>query len=93
MFALICMDIKDGLALRMSVREKHLAYVRTLEPGFIVLAGPFLDDADQMCGSLFLIDAPDEATVRAFHAADPYAQAGLFERVELKPWRATIFPP
>ena len=93
MFALICLDIEDGLALRMSVREAHLAYVRALPPGFLVLAGPFLDDAGQMCGSLFLIDAPDEAAVRAFHAADPYARAGLFARVELKPWRATIFPP
>jgi uncharacterized protein YciI len=34
----------------------------------------------------------DEAAVRAFHAADPYKIAGLFERVDLRPWRATIFP-
>ena len=93
MFALICMDKPDGLAVRMAVREAHLAYVRALPPGFLILAGPFLSDAGEMCGSLFLIEAGDEAAVRAFHADDPYAKAGLFERVELRPWRATIYPP
>ena len=93
MFALICLDKPDSLALRMANREAHLAFVRTLPPGFIMLAGPFLDAAGAMCGSLFLIDAPDEAAVRAFNAADPYVKAGLFERIELRPWRATIYPP
>jgi hypothetical protein len=77
----------------MSVREAHLAYIRAQPPGFLLLAGPFLDQAGEMCGSLFLIEAADEAAVRAFHADDPYARAGLFERVELRPWRATIYPP
>ena len=93
MFALICIDKPDSVALRMSVREAHMAYVRALPPGFLMLAGPFLSEAGEMCGSLFLIEAADEAAVRAFHAADPYRQAGLFERVELRPWRAAIYPP
>ena len=93
MFALICMDKPDGLAVRMAAREAHLAYVRALPTGFLMLAGPFLSAAGEMCGSLFLIEAADEAAVRAFHAADPDAKAGLFERVELRPWRATIYPP
>ncbi|HEY7852325.1 MAG TPA: YciI family protein [Caulobacteraceae bacterium] len=93
MFALICIDKSDSLGLRMSVREAHMTYVRALPPGFLILAGPFLSEAGEMCGSLFLIEAADEAAVRAFHAADPYAKAGLFERVELRPWRATIYPP
>lgn len=90
MFALICLDVDDGLALRMSVREKHLAYVRTLKPGFLKMAGPFLDGDDQMCGSLFIFEAPDRAAIDAYLADDPYVQSGVFASIEIRPWRVTI---
>jgi uncharacterized protein YciI len=43
-----------------------------------------------MAGSLIIIEAPDLAAARAFHAADPYTLAGLFERADLRLWRATV---
>jgi hypothetical protein len=89
-FALICLDIKDGLALRMSVRDAHLAYVRTLPPGFLKIAGPFLDEAGQMCGSLFIFEAEGAEAIDAYLAKDPYVLAGLFASVEIRPWRVTI---
>ncbi len=46
-----------------------------------------------MAGSLFLIEAADIEAVRAFTAADPYALAGLFERVEVRAWRQTLPRP
>jgi uncharacterized protein YciI len=88
-FALICIDKPDCLALRMATREKHFAHVAA-HPGLVRLGGPFLDEAGAMAGSLIIIEAPDIAAARAFHAADPYTLAGLFERVELRPWRATV---
>ena len=54
------------------------------------LAGPFMDAAGQSVGSLLLIEVEDQAAAEAFAAADPYAQAGLFASVEVKPWRAVI---
>ncbi|MEO8925604.1 MAG: YciI family protein [Caulobacteraceae bacterium] len=93
-FALICVDRPDSLALRMATREAHFAHVAA-HPGVIRLAGPFLDEVGAMAGSLLLIEAPDLAAARAFSAADPYVLAGLFERVEIRPWRATVgsLPP
>jgi len=41
-----------------------------------------------MCGSLLVIEVADLAAAQAFSAADPYAKAGLFERVEVRPFRA-----
>ena len=88
-FALICIDKPASLALRMATREKHLAWVAD-HPGVVRLAGPFLDEEGAMAGSLFLIEAPDMAAARAFNADDPYTTAGLFESVDIRPWRATV---
>jgi len=71
----------------MATREAHIAYVR--EQGETIrLAGPYLDDKGDMCGSLLVIEVADLAAAQAFSAADPYAKAGLFERVEVRPFRA-----
>jgi uncharacterized protein YciI len=92
-FALICIDKPKSLALRLANREAHLAYCAATPAGFIKTAGPFLDEAGDMAGSLFLIEAADIEAVRAFTAADPYALAGLFERVEVRAWRQTLPRP
>ena len=88
-FALICIDKPGSLALRMATREAHFAYGGAT-PGMVRLAGPFLNDAGEMVGSLILIEAADVAAAWAWHQADPYKLAGLFERVEILPWRATF---
>jgi len=86
-FALHCVDKPNALDLRMATREAHIAYIR--EQGETIrLAGPYLDDKGDMCGSLLVIEVADHAAAQAFSAADPYAKAGLFERVEVRPFRA-----
>ena len=91
-FALICIDKPDSLALRLATREAHFAYGRSM-PGVVRLAGPFLDDAGEMAGSLLVIEAENLAAAWARHEGDPYKLAGLFERVEIRPWRATWGEP
>ena len=89
LFMLACFDKPNSLDLRMATREAHLAYVR----GNVALvkgAGPMLDAAEAMAGSLFILEAEDRAAVEAFHAADPYQQAGLFGQVEIRGFRASI---
>ena len=88
-FVLICIDKPDSLALRMATREAHFAYGRAT-PGMIRLGGPFLNEAGEMAGSLIIMEAADLAAAKAWQAADPYMLAGLFERVEVRPWRATF---
>jgi len=87
-FVLMCFDKPDSLALRMANREAHFAYATT--SGAVRLGGPFLNDAGDMAGSLIIIEVADLAAARARHEADPYKLAGLFERVEIQPWRATF---
>jgi uncharacterized protein len=86
-FALVCIDKPNSLSVRMGAREAHLAWVRT-QP--LKLGGPFLDDNGDMAGSLMIIEAPDMEAARAFSAADPYTQAGLWESVAIRPFRVTL---
>lgn len=86
---LICHDKPNSLDLRMATREAHLAYVRA-NSGKLKLAGPILDAEGGMAGSLLIFDTEDAAEVQAFTDADPYALAGLFAKVEILPFKATL---
>jgi uncharacterized protein YciI len=90
LFVITWIDKKDSLALRLSVREAHLAFAR--DTGRIKLGGPFLDDEGQMCGSLMIVEAADLDEAKAWHANDPYVKAGLFASSEIRPWKATFNP-
>ena len=90
LFVLVCIDKPNALDVRMATREAHFAYANTFPSGFIRLGGPFLDEKGDMAGSLILVDAPDMAAAEAFSLNDPYRKAGLFERVEIRPWRVTF---
>ena len=89
MFVLMCVDYPGALERRMTAREAHLAYVGE-RLAMVKAAGPLLDDAGQMAGSMFIIEAPDKAAVEAFSAADPYRLANVFERVEVRAWKVTV---
>lgn len=88
MTALICTDKPGLVELRKSNRDAHLAKLRA-DP-HVVQAGPFVDAAGEMCGSLILFATGDRAHVEAFAAADPYAQAGLFADVRIETWNRVV---
>jgi uncharacterized protein YciI len=89
LFILACFDKPNALELRMATREAHLAYVRE-QAAQVKVAGPMLDEAEGMAGSLFILDVADRAAALAFNAADPYQRAGLFGQVEIRGFRASI---
>jgi uncharacterized protein YciI len=88
LFVLTCIDKPDAREARAGAREAHLAYVR--ESGIVKLAGPFVDEQDQMVGSLLIIEAADLAAAQAFSAADPYVKAGVFQSADVRPFRLSI---
>jgi len=89
LFALFCVDKPNALDLRLATREAHLAYVRGFA-GQMKLGGPLLDAKGDMAGSLIILDVADQAAADAFSAGDPYTKAGLWERVDIKPFKATL---
>ena len=94
LFALICTDKPGKLQVRTDVRSEHLVFLDGLNTeNTLAFAGPFLDAEGKANGSLVVIDAPDMAAAEALAANDPYAKAGLFERVEIRQWNWGINKP
>ena len=89
LFVLICVDEPSGLSLRLATREAHLAWVGG-RMDQMKLGGPFLDEAGDMAGSLMIVEAADLAAAKAFNADDPYTRVGLWERVDIRPFRMTL---
>ena len=93
LFAAMCHDKADHLAVRLATRDAHVAWLKGLG-STVRIAGPFLDEtAEIMQGSIVVIEAESLAEARAVFAADPYAAAGLFETVEIRPWRWVVGAP
>jgi hypothetical protein len=88
LIALIAKDKKGALQTRKDNRDAHLAYIDST--GVVAMAGPLLDDAGDMCGSLVILDVADMAAAQTWAKGDPYAKAGLFESVELSAWKKVI---
>lgn len=89
LFVLTCLDKPGALPIRQANREAHLAHLAAHREA-VKLAGPLLDDPGEMIGSMLILELADRAAAESFATADPYARAGLFERVEIRAWRATI---
>lgn len=85
---LICKDKPGALQVRLDTRAAHLAYIEAT--GVVEMAGPFLDEAGAMTGSMIVLEVPDIAAAREWAANDPYAAAGLFESVAVQGWRKVI---
>lgn len=89
LFVLFCVDKPASLELRMATREAHLAYMRD-KAGMMKLGGPMLDESGAMAGSMLIVEAPDRAAALELNAQDPYTLAGLWARVDVKAFKATL---
>ena len=90
LFVIIGHDGPDGAALRPKVRPAHLDYWGPMvAERKLVIGGPFTDGS----GSLIIADFADEAAAIAFAHGDPYATGGVFNRVEVKPFRRVLPEP
>jgi uncharacterized protein YciI len=88
-FAIFATDKLDREPLRSEIRPLHREYLREPHPHRVVvrLGGPTLNVCEgAMNGTLLVVEADSLSEAEAFFADDPYARAGLFERVEIRPW-------
>jgi uncharacterized protein YciI len=93
LFAAICTDKPGSLDKRKANRPEHLAYLKSLGEA-LVLAGPFTEeDGTSMNGSLIVIEAASLDDARKIIGGDPFAKAGIFANVEIRPWLWSINRP
>ena len=93
LFAAICTDKPGSLDKRKANRPEHLAYLKSLGEA-LVLAGPFTEeDGTSMNGSLIVVEAASLDDARTIIEGDPFAKAGIFANVEIRPWLWSINRP
>lgn len=92
LYAVISNDKKDHLNVRLDIRPKHLEYLKSLGKT-VKFAGPFLDGNDKPDGTLMVVEAKSAEEAEGFAKNDPYAQAGLFSEVKIRPWRWSVNNP
>ena len=66
--------------------DEHAALMDAfVEDGFIVLGGPLHEKE-----VLLVVDAPDEESVRARFAADPWIEHGMLTITGVRPWTVLL---
>ena len=97
-YAVIARDREGTLEQRLRARPQHLERLQKLrDDGRLLIAGPHpaidCDDPGPagFTGSLIVAEFSDLAAARAWADADPYVAAGVYESVDIKPFKR-VFP-
>lgn len=90
-------DGEQVLAQRQQARPQHLARLTLLrDAGRLLLAGPCpAIDADDpgpagFSGSIVIAEFGSLEDARTWAQADPYVAAGVYARVEVRPFKAVL---
>jgi uncharacterized protein YciI len=79
---------KPGTAeLRLQERDRHLAFLARYRALLLACGAKLNDDGSNAGGGVYVVDVDTRAEAERFIAEDPYALAGLFERVHITRWR------
>jgi hypothetical protein len=97
LYAILCEDLPGTLAKRLEARPAHLARLEALKAsGRLVLAGPHpaIETPDPgpagFTGSLIVAEFATRDAAVAWAAEDPYAAAGVYSNVTVKPFRKVL---
>ena len=90
-------DGPDVLAKRLAARGDHLARLHVLrDAGRLMLAGPCpaIDAEDPgpagFSGSIVIAEFSSVEDARAWADADPYIEAGVYTRVDVRPFKPVL---
>ena len=90
-------DVEEALPRRLAARQQHLARLHELcDQGRLLLAGPCpaIDAEDPgpagFSGSLVVARFDSLEAARAWADADPYCAAGVYARVDVRPFRKVL---
>ncbi|MCQ1060252.1 YciI family protein [Photobacterium sp. ZSDE20] len=96
-YVIFSQDVENSLASRMSVREKHLARLKDLqEQGRLLVAGPMpaIDSENPgeagFTGSTVIAEFNSLDDAQTWADADPYIEAGVYEKVIVKPFKKVL---
>jgi len=97
LYAIIASDAPDSLAKRLEARPKHLERLHALrDEGRLILAGPHpaIDSENPgdagFSGSLVVAEFESLEDAQAWAQDDPYMHAGVYESVNVKPFKKVL---
>jgi uncharacterized protein YciI len=91
LYAIIGQDVENSTEKRLAARPVHLQRLEALkESGRLVLAGPFPTDDGAFMGSLIVAEFDSLDAAKAWAESDPYVLDGVFEQVDVKPFRKVL---
>ncbi len=95
LYAIIGKDVENSFEKRLKARPAHLKRLEALEEeGRLILAGPFpaidCNDPGAFSGSLIVAEFDSIEAARAWADSDPYVVEGVFELVEVKPFKKVL---
>ena len=98
LYAIISKDVEDSLEKRKGVRDRHIARLQALQDeGRLLTAGPHpkIDSEDPgpagFSGSLIIAEFDSLEDATRWADEDPYIEAGVYEKVTVKPYKK-VFP-
>ncbi|KHT64901.1 BolA family transcriptional regulator [Photobacterium gaetbulicola] len=96
-YVIFSQDVENSLERRLGVREKHLARLKDLqEQGRLLVAGPMpaIDSENPgeagFTGSTVIAEFNSLDDAQAWADADPYIEAGVYEKVIVKPFKKVL---
>jgi uncharacterized protein YciI len=96
-YAIISEDVEESLPLRAGARKSHLERVQVLvSEGRLLIAGPHpaidaLEPGEAgFTGSLVVADFASLEDAQSWADADPYAEAGVYRHVTVKPFKLVL---
>ncbi|MBC7006001.1 YciI family protein [Photobacterium sp. BZF1] len=96
-YVIFSQDVENSLERRLSVREKHLARLKDLQQqGRLLVAGPMpaIDSENPgeagFTGSTVIAEFNSLDDAQAWADADPYIEAGVYEKVIVKPFKKVL---
>jgi len=96
-YAILCDDVPNSLPLRKQARPAHLERLQQLlDQGRLLVAGPHpaVDTPDPgeagFTGSLIIAEFDSLEAATAWADSDPYVEAGVFQRVTVKPYKVVL---
>ncbi|WP_273204986.1 YciI family protein [Marinobacter subterrani] len=96
-YAIISEDVENSLSMRQSARPAHIERLQALKAeGRLLVAGPHpaLDTPEPgdagFSGSLVIAEFDSLEDARAWADADPYIEAGVYQKVTVKPFKPVL---
>ncbi len=97
LYTIYATDSAHSLEKRLANRPQHLARLQALQAeGRLILAGPMpaIDSVDPgpagFTGSLIVAEFNSLEEAKTWANADPFVIAGVYQSVEVKPFRKTL---